>query len=138
MQPTALVHEAYLRLAEQDRAQWTSKAQFLRVASEMMRRILVNYERDRSRIKRGGNAKKHDLCEVDLASPEQSVDLLALDEALDRLRIIDARKVEIVNLRFFAGLSLFEVAHALGISLAQAKREWVLTRSWLMREVEAP
>ncbi|MCA8951795.1 MAG: RNA polymerase subunit sigma [Planctomycetes bacterium] len=135
LQATALVHEAYLRLAGQDRARWSSRGQFLRTASEMMRRILVNHERDRTRLKRGGKQTLRSLGDDDAVEQHDPVDLVALDEALERLKAIDERKVVLVNLRFFAGLSLGEAASALGISLAQAKREWALTKAWLMREI---
>ncbi|MCR9248542.1 MAG: ECF-type sigma factor [bacterium] len=138
LQPTALVHEAYLRLAGQHRAQWSSRAQFLRVASEMMRRILVNHERDRTRLKRGGKRTTQMLTDEVLAEDHNPIDLVALDEALERLKTIDERKVTLVNLRFFAGLSLGETAAAIGISLAQVKREWALTKAWLMREIGSP
>lgn len=136
LQATALVHEAYLRLARQADAQWSDRMQFLRVAAEMMRRILVNHERDRRRLKRGGNAIRLDLDLVEPFADPHAIDLVALDSALERLAEIDQRKVEIVQLRFFAGLTLEETAQALSLSVAQIKREWTLAKAWLLRDLD--
>ena len=110
--------------------------QFLRMAAAMMRRILVNHERDRRRLKRGGGVQRVELEDVVDGSSRSSLDLLALEEALERLEAIDARKVEIVQLRFFCGLELTETAAALDISVAQVKRDWALARAWLARALD--
>ncbi|MEZ5964303.1 MAG: ECF-type sigma factor [Planctomycetota bacterium] len=136
LQATALVHETYLRLANQNEAGWRDRAQFLRVAAEMMRRILVNHERDRRRLKRGGAAARIELEDVVPVAVADPIDLVALDEALVRLQAIDARKVEIVQLRYFAGLTLEETARALDLSVTHVKREWGLAKAWLLRDLE--
>ena len=135
LQPTALVHEAYLRLARQDGVAWRSSAQFYRVAAEAMRRVLVNHARDRGRLKRGGGAQRLALEDVELFAPERGIDILALNEALFRLGRVDRRKVELVQLRFFCGFSLEEVSEVLGVSVSQLKRDWSLARAWLWREL---
>ncbi len=138
LQPTALVHEAWLRLAAQDSSRWRDRAHFLRLAARMMRRILVNHERDRRRLKRGGaEGRRVPLSDELRAGHSDPLDLVALDQALRRLSGIDPRKVEVVNLRWFAGLELLEVAEVLGISLAQVKRDWALAKAWLARELDA-
>ncbi len=136
LQATALVHEAYLRLAGQTEVQWADRMHFLRVAANMMRRILVNHDRDRRRLKRGGSAQRVDLDGIEPTEEHDPVDLVALDDALVRLQDVDPRKVEIVQLRFFAGLTLRETAQALNLSIAQIKREWALVKAWLMRDLE--
>ena len=133
LQPTALVHEAFLRMSRQDRARFEDQAHFLRIAAAMMRRILVNHERDRRRLKRGGDAGKEEFIDVAEAAPGEAVDLVALDDALTRLEAIDRRKVDLVQLRYFAGLTLAETANALGLSLTHVKREWALAKAWLQR-----
>lgn len=133
LQPTALVHEAFLRMSKQERAQFSDETHFLRVAAAMMRRILVNHERDRRRLKRGGEASKVELVDVAESPSGEPIDFVALDEALNRLELIDRRKVDLVQLRYFAGLTLAETARALGLSLTHVKREWALARAWLQR-----
>ena len=107
---------------------------FLRMAGETMRRILVNHERDRRRLKRGGDARRVDLADCEPSDERDPIDLLALDDALSRLGAIDPRKVEVVQLRWFAGLSVEETAAALQISAAQVKRDWAIARAWIERE----
>ena len=137
LQPTALVHEAWLRLAAQDSSRWRDRAHFLRLAARMMRRILVNHERDRRRLKRGGTTgRRVPLSDELQVGHRDPLDLVPLDQALRRLSGIDPRKVEVVNLRWFAGLELLEVAEVLGISLAQVKRDWTFARAWLFRELK--
>lgn len=132
LQPTALVHEAYLRLARQRRAPWQDRAHFFRVAAKMMRRVLVDHYRGRHAQKRGDGVARITLVD-DLASAgPQSVDLLELDAALERLAALDPQQATIVELRFFAGLTVEETAAALGISTPTVKRHWALARAWLL------
>jgi RNA polymerase sigma-70 factor (ECF subfamily) len=140
LQPTALVHEAYLRLMDQRRAHWESRTQFFAVAAQLMRRILVDHARARRRAKRGGGAAQITL--TDLAASESpggfddgSVDTLDLDEALTRFAALDPNKARLVELRYFAGLSIPESAAALGVSAATVGREWAVARAWLRREL---
>lgn len=141
LQPTALVHEAYLRLIDQRRAQWASRTQFFAVSAQLMRRILVDHARARRRAKRGGGAAQVTL--TDVAASEGStvdtdataVDTLDLDEALTRFAALDPGKARLVELRYFAGLSIPEAAVALGVSPATVGREWAVARAWLRREL---
>lgn len=135
LQTTALVDEAYLRLAGQTHAQWKNRAQFFSIAAQFMRRILVDHARSRIRAKRGGGAYKVSLDEVAVLSPERSSDLIALDTALERLAAIDRRKSEIVELRYFGGLSVEEAAEVLGVSPITVKRDWLVAKAWLRREI---
>lgn len=148
LQPTALVHEAWLRLDDQRDARWESRTQFFAIASQMMRRVLVDHARARHAAKRGGAAVQVTLSAVDEGSaapaasgPTQpaldAVDLLALDDALARLAVLDPRKARLVELRYFGGLSIPEAAAALGVSQATVGREWAVARMWLRRELEA-
>ena len=142
LQATALVHEAWLRLDGQHDARWESRSQFLAVAAQTMRRILVDHARTRRALKRGGGATPITLGDADpaVASADASadaVDVLALDDALARLAALDPRKARLVELRYFAGLSIPEAAAALGVSLATVGREWAVARMWLRRELEA-
>ena len=145
LQPTALVHEAWLRLDGQHDASWESRTQFFAVAAQMMRRVLVDHARTRRALKRGGAPMQVTLGEVDRAAgvsaarPDSidAVDLLALDDALVRLAALDPRKARLVELRYFAGLSIPECAAALRISEATVGREWVVARTWLRRELQA-
>jgi RNA polymerase sigma factor (TIGR02999 family) len=131
LQPTALVHEAYLRLIGQEQVDWNNRAQFLGLAAIMMRRILVNHARDRHAAKRGGHAQRVPLSDVELAIPPQEIDVLDLDEALDRLSALDARKCRIVELKFFGGLTTAEIGEVLRISSATVERDWAFARAWL-------
>jgi len=138
LQATALVHEAWLRLDGQRDARWQSRTQFLAVAAQTMRRVLVDHARARHALKRGGGGTQVTLSEADSAAATgEDVDVLALDDALARLAIIDPRKARLVELRYFAGLSMPEAAEALGISVATVGREWAVARMWLRRELEA-
>jgi RNA polymerase sigma factor (TIGR02999 family) len=138
LQATALVHEAWLRLDGQHDARWESCTQFLAVAAQTMRRVLVDHARTRRALKRGGGGTRVTLGDADhaIASPD-AVDVLALDDALARLAILDPRKARLVELRYFAGLSIPDAAAALGISPATVGREWAVARMWLRRELEA-
>jgi RNA polymerase sigma factor (TIGR02999 family) len=133
---TALVHEAYLRLVGDQ--QFDNRGHFFAAAAEAMRRILVEGARRRRAAKRGGYRRRHDLENISLAAEPDGdpVDLLALDEALSRLSSTDPAKAELVNLRYFAGLSLDECASAQGVSVATAKRSWAFAKAWLFREIE--
>jgi RNA polymerase sigma-70 factor (ECF subfamily) len=138
LQATALVHEAWLRLDGQHGVPWESRTQFLAVAAQMMRRVLVDHARTRQALKRGGGETQVTLGEaVNAVAAPDAVDVLALDDALARLAVVDPRKARLVELRYFAGLSIPETAAALGISLATAGREWAVARMWLRRELEA-
>jgi len=136
LQPTALVHEAYLRLINQRSVDWRNRAQFLGVAASMMRRILVNHARDRAAAKRDGNRERISLSLVEVPSGGPDLDLVALDDALQRLTALDARKARVVELRFFGGLTMDEVAEEMGVSLATVEREWSFARAWLYQELE--
>lgn len=131
LQPTALVHEAYLRLIDQRRVDWRNRAQFVGLAATMMRRILLNHARDRAAAKRGGDARRVSvsLAADVLAQPE--LDIISLHDALDRLARIDPRKGEVVELKFFGGLTTPEIADVLRLSPATVERDWSFARAWL-------
>jgi len=133
LQPTALVHEAYLRLVDQRRAVWQNRAQFFAVASSMMRRILVDRARARKMAKRSGQWARVTLDDAARATPPPDVDVLDLDAALTELAAFDERKSRIAELRFFAGLSLEETGEALGLSVATVERDWQAARAWLFK-----
>jgi RNA polymerase sigma factor (TIGR02999 family) len=136
LQATALVHEAYLRLVGHDADRpWDGRGHFFAAAAEAMRRIMVDRARRRKSLKRGGNCDRIEFDLADVASPEPAPDLLALDEALDRLAARDPVKAELVKLLYFAGLSIPQAAEALGLSYAAAKRAWAYARAWLRVEI---
>jgi RNA polymerase sigma factor (TIGR02999 family) len=135
LQTTALVDEAYLRLADQTHGQWKNRSQFFHIAAQFMRRILVDHARGQMRAKRGGGAIKVSLDEVAVLSPQRGADLIALDAALERLAGIDPRKAEVVELRYFGGLSVEEAADILGVSPITVKRDWLVAKAWLRREI---
>jgi RNA polymerase sigma-70 factor, ECF subfamily len=135
MQTTVLVNEAYLRLIDAGNVQWQSRAHFFAIASQLMRRILVDYARSRSYEKRGGAVRQVSLDEAAVFSEERAPDLVALDEALSALAEIDERKSRLVELRFFGGLSVEETAEVLRVSPATVMRDWRLARSWLFHEL---
>ena len=138
LQPTALVHEAYIRLVDQRRAAWQNRAQFLAVASQVMRRILVDGARARRADKRGAGGIHVPLDDAPpVPVPALDVDLLDLDAALERLSALDRRKGQIAELRFFGGLSLEETGHVLQISEKTVERDWQAARAWLYRELSA-
>jgi len=132
---TELVHEAYLRLIDQTRVQWTGRAHFMAIAATVMRRILVDRARSRRSLKRGGTRPPVPLESVDLGTDERAELLVALDEALDRLRELDARQARVVECRFFGGMTEEETAEATGLGLRTVKRDWAKARSWLYREL---
>jgi RNA polymerase sigma factor (TIGR02999 family) len=138
LEPGALVNEAYLRLVDQTRVAWQDRSHFFAVASEMMRRVLVDHARGRSAQKRGGNRQKVALDDALAWCEQQDVDVVALDEALTELAALDSRQARIVDLRFFGGLSIEETAEALGLSPATVKRDWRLARAWLKRRMASP
>jgi RNA polymerase sigma factor (TIGR02999 family) len=133
LQPTALVHEAYVRLVAQRSAAWENRVQFFAVASQIMRRILVDRVRRRRMGKRSGRWERVTLDGAEAASPGVDVDLIDLDRALTQLAEFDPRKARIVELRYFGGLSLEESSQALGISVATVQRDWRAARAWLVR-----
>lgn len=135
LQPTALVHEAYLRLKDHRALQWQSRTHFFAIAATTMRRILVSHARKRRAAKRGDGGTAITLCEEHAAAEARSVDLLALDAALTALEKIDPRQCRVVELRYFAGLTIEETAEALGISPATVKLDWSLARAWLFRQM---
>lgn len=135
LQPTALVHEVYLRLIGQDRAEWRNRAQFLAIASQMMRRILVDHARARKMAKRSGNWTRVTLGEDAARGTAREVDVLDLDIALEELAAFDARKARVAELRFFGGLSLEEVGTVLDTSVATAMRDWQAGRAWLFKRL---
>jgi RNA polymerase sigma factor (TIGR02999 family) len=136
LQPTALVHEAYLRLVgPADEIRWDSRGHFFAAAAEAMRRILVESARRKKAVKHGGALHRLDANTVAISAPEVDEDLLAIDEALDRLASIDPVKAELVKLRYFAGLTIEQAAETLRISAATAKRYWTYSRIWLYQQV---
>ena len=137
LQATALVNEAYLRLTDLTRMQWRNRAHFFAMAATLMRRVLVDHARDRARDKRGGGVVFTTLQDERVATPP-GIDALALDEALDRLAAIDPMHARIVELRYFAGLTIEETSDALGISPATVKREWTFARAWLHHQLGGP
>jgi RNA polymerase sigma factor (TIGR02999 family) len=136
LQSTALVHEAYLKLVQHDSVRWDNRIHFFAVAAQIMRRILVDHARNKNAKKRGGNSITLVLDESILpAAKEREINLLALDAALEGLAKLDERQCRLVELRFFAGLSIEETAHVMAISPATVKREWTTARLWLLREM---
>ncbi len=135
LQPTALIHEVYLRLSEQDKAAWSDRSQFVLIAARAMRQVLVNHAIHRNAQKRGGGWREIAMEEAIELFEERSIDLVALDEALAKLQSLDAAQANMVELRFFAGLSMQDTAEALGMSVRTAEREWAMARAWLRREL---
>lgn len=139
LQATALVHEAYVRLAGERRVPWQGRAHFYAAAAEAMRRILVDHARARAADRRGGDARRaaRGLEGLpDLSSPEESAGFLILEEAISRLEVVDAKSAEVVRLRYFAGLDVDETAAALGVSAPSVKRAWAFARAWLRTELD--
>lgn len=135
LQTTALINETFLRLVDQTRVKWQNRAHFYAISAQIMRRVLLNYARDRKREKRGGGAYKVSLSEVNLVSEQDSVELIALDEALERLAVVDERKSKVVELRYFGGLSVNETAEVLKVSPVTVARDWDMAKAWLAREI---
>jgi len=138
LQTTALVNEAYLRLADQTTPNWQSRAHFFAVAARGMRRILVSYARSNRAQKRGGGAFKVELDEAALVSPEESQEIVDLHEALERLSTLDSRKAQVVELKYFGGLNHDEVAEVMKISAVTVRRDWVFAKAWLHKELHQP
>jgi RNA polymerase sigma-70 factor, ECF subfamily len=140
LQPTALVHEAYLKLLQQREVTWDNPAQALGLAAQAMRRVLVDHARGRDAAKRGGGAQRLTLEHADTPTPNSdgvtAIDLLALEDALERLAVIDATQAKIVELRFFGGLSCDQVAETIGMPKRSVDREWAAARAWLYRRIE--
>jgi len=134
LQTTALVNEAYMRLVDYERMQWQNRAHFFAVSAQLMRRILVEHAR-RHNLKRGGGVQHLSLEEASLVGGDQDADLVALDDAMNGLARIDARKVQVVEMRFFGGLSVEETAEVLKVSPVTVKRDWRAARAWLYREL---
>ena len=137
LQPTALTHEAFLRLFGTRKVEWQNRAHFFAVASQLMRRVLVEHARKRGAAKRGAGATRVTLGDVDAPTTSVDVDVIAVHDALDQLEAIDSRQSRIVELRYFGGLSTEEVAEVLGVSPATVKREWRVAKLWLRRALEA-
>lgn len=137
LQTTALAHEAYLRLVDVKGVRWQNRAHFFAVAAQSMRRILVDLARARHNVKRGGGAQQVSLDEVLVASPERGANLLALDEALSRLAALNPRQSQVVELRYFGGLTEEEVAEVLKVSPRTVRSDWSLARVWLYRELSS-
>jgi len=135
LQSAALVHEAYLRLVGQNPPQWESRAHFFAIAAQLMRQILVDYARRRRAAKRGGTVCKISVENAAMLSRQKDVEVIALDDALHSLAKLDARQSRVVELRFFAGLSLEEISAALEIAPATVQRDWTAARAWLHREI---
>jgi RNA polymerase sigma factor (TIGR02999 family) len=137
LQPTALVHEAYLRLIDQSHCDWQSRAHFIALAASMMRRILVDHARGRAAQKRGGNWEQLSIDLAEIHEMQEPSDLLALNAAVEELGAIDAFQAKLVDLRFFGGLSIQETATVMNSSPATVKREWAMARAWLFRRLQA-
>jgi RNA polymerase sigma factor (TIGR02999 family) len=135
LQPTALIHEAYLRLLGERQPEWNSRNHFFRFAARLMRHILVDYARSRAATKRGGNFAHITLTDLNAPDPERSVDLLALDEALERLGVFDDRAARVLELRYFGGLTEAETAESLAISAPTVRRDLRLAEAWLSKEL---
>ena len=137
LQPTALVHEAWLHLTSRPNVQWNGRAHFFAAAAEAMRRILIDNARRKRALRHGGGQKRVDILEQDIAATAEDEQLLAVNEALDKLAAQDEQKAELVKLRFFVGLTIEEAADILGISVTTAKRDWAYVRAWLQVEINA-
>jgi RNA polymerase sigma factor (TIGR02999 family) len=136
LDPTALVHEAYLRLIGGERPQWDGRGHFFAAAAEAMRRILIDQARRKLSQRQGGGLKRQPIEHVEIATPEPALDVLALNEALERFEKIDPLKASLVKLRYFTGLTIPQVAEALGISTTTADRWWAYARAWLHAELK--
>ena len=135
LQTTALMNEAYLKLIDQTRTRWQNRAHFFAIAAQIMRRILLNHARDQHREKRGGKAVQVSLSEASVVYLEKTAELIALDEALQRLATVDERKCRVVELRYFGGLEVNEIAEVLKISSITVMRDWKFAKAWLFREI---
>lgn len=136
LQPTALVNEAYLKLVHQKNAKWQNRAHFFGISAQLMRRILVDHARQHQAVKRGGSAQQRiSITSVEKFAQQPQVDLLALNEALDELSKIDPQQSQIVEMKFFGGLSIEEIAEVLSIGHATVERDWKMARAWLRRQL---
>jgi RNA polymerase sigma factor (TIGR02999 family) len=135
LQTSALLNEAYLRLVDQKNVRWQNRAQFFGIAAKLMRQILVDHAKQRHRAKRGGHARQIPLDEAVIVSPDRTAEMMALDEALESLATVDQRKSQILELRFFGGLSIEETAEVLGVSPGTVMRDWTLAKAWLQIEM---
>jgi len=135
LQTTALIHEAYVRLVDQRNVQWQNRAHFFGIAAQLMRRILVDHARTKKRVKRGGSKVQVSLADATVATTGPDLDIVALDEALERLEKLDQQQSRVVELRYFSGLTVEETAEVMGISTATVKREWSVARAWIHREL---
>ena len=135
LQTTALINETYLRLVDQKKVHWQNRAHFFGIAAQIMRRILLNYARDQTRVKRGGGATQVSLSKASILSREKSNELITLDEALQRLEAVDQRKSRVVELRYFGGLSVEETAEVLDVAPVTVLRDWKYAKAWLAREI---
>jgi RNA polymerase sigma factor (TIGR02999 family) len=138
LQTTALVNEAYLKLVDQNKTRWQNRAHFFGIAAQLMRRILLNYVRDQRRKKRGGGAIQVSLSEATIISAERSEEIIALDEALQKLFLINERKARVVEMRFYGGLSNKEIAEVLAVSEITVTRDLNFATAWLLREIACP
>ncbi len=136
LQTTALINETYLRLIDQRKVQWQNRAHFFGIAAQIMRRILLNYARDQNRLKRGGRAIHVSLSEAMVMPGEKDREIIALNDALTRLEGIDERKSKVVELRYFGGLTVPEVAEVLNVSEITVMRDWAFAKAWLSREMQ--
>jgi len=136
LQPTALVHEAWLRLAGNENVKWDGRAHFFGAAAEAMRRILIDKARRKQARRHGGGQQRLDIDEVEIAAPAKEQELLDMDEALEKFAALDKQKAELVKLRYFVGLTLEESARILGVSTPTAKRWWAYSRAWLYRQIQ--
>ena len=136
LQPTALVHEAWLRLAGNEALRWDSRAHFFGAAAEAMRRILIDNARRRQALRHGGGQQRCDLDEIQIAAPAADDQLLAINEALEQLAAQDPSKAELVKLRYFVGMTNEETAEALGVSVATVKNYWTFARTWIFNEIK--
>ena len=136
LQTTALINETYLRLVDQRKVQWQNRAHFFGIAAQIMRRILLNYARDQNRQKRGGKAIHVSLSEALIMPAEKDREIIALNDALNRLEEVDERKAKVVELRFFGGLTIEEVAEVLKVSTVTVLRDWAFAKAWLSREMQ--
>jgi RNA polymerase sigma factor (TIGR02999 family) len=135
LQTTALVHEAFVRLVEGAQVAWTDRVHFYAVCARVMRRILIDRARARLALKRGGDAPAFQVADWDGATPATCEDLIAVDEALERLAAADPRKGQVVEMRYFAGLSVEETAEALGVSVETVMRDWKIAKTWMLRDL---
>jgi RNA polymerase sigma factor (TIGR02999 family) len=137
LQPTALVHEAWLRLTGNENVKWNGRAHFFGAAAEAMRRILVDNARRKRAVRHGGNHQRLNVEDIEIASPEKEAELLAINESLEKLAALDKQKAELVKLRYFVGLTIEESATILGVSVPTANRWWTYARAWLYQEIQS-